>query len=55
MGGVHAVAGIAACGRDHQAWFAIWLALPQGIPSHDPCDRVLQMLDPQQLEALFAR
>ncbi len=56
IGGVHAMAGIAACGRDHhQAWFATWLALPHGIPAHDTCDRVLQLLDPQQLEALFAR
>ncbi len=55
IGGVHAVAGIAEFGRDHQAWCATWLALPHGIPSHDTFDRVLPRLDPQPREALLAR
>ncbi len=52
IGGVHAVAGSAEFGRDHQAWCATWLALPLGIPSPD---RVRRLRDPQPREARCAR
>ena len=32
------------------AWLRTWLALPNGIPSHDTFGRVFSRLDPQQLE-----
>jgi len=38
---------IAAFGRRHEAWFRRYLALPNGIPSHDTFARLFSRLDPQ--------
>lgn len=40
-------------GKAKQTWFATFLSLPNGIPSHDTFRRVLSRLDPNQLEARF--
>ena len=34
-------------------WFKSFLALPNGIPSHDTFNRVFTRLDPQELEKCF--
>jgi DDE_Tnp_1-associated/GETHR pentapeptide repeat (5 copies) len=41
-------------GETKAAWFATFLALPNGIPSHDTCNRVFAALDPEQFRAGFA-
>ena len=42
-------------GRSKQAWLESFLALPNGIPSHDTFRRVFMLLDPDAFEACFAR
>jgi len=37
-------------GREKEAWFSGFLALPNGIPSHDTIARVFSALDPQGLQ-----
>src|SRR5215210_3074788 len=46
---------IALYGRSKQAWLETFLALPNGIPSHDTFRRVFMLLDPDAFEACFAR
>src|SRR5215210_5618606 len=41
-------------GRSKQAWLKSFLALPNGIPSHDTFRRVFMLLDPDAFEACFA-
>src|ERR687885_1030677 len=60
-----AVCAIAACaenwedielyGRSKRAWLGTFLALPNGIPSHDTFRRVFMLIDPDAFEACFAR
>jgi len=45
---------IALFGEAKAAWFATFLALPNGIPSHDTFNRVFAALDPEQFRAGFA-
>jgi predicted transposase YbfD/YdcC len=45
---------IALFGEVKRAWFATFLALPNGIPSHDTFNRVFAALDPDQFRAGFA-
>ena len=45
---------IALFGETKAAWFASFLALPNGIPSHDTFNRVFAALDPEQFRAGFA-
>src|SRR3954467_12917565 len=42
-------------GRSKQAWLGTFLALPNGIPSHDTFRRVFMLLDPDAFEACFSR
>src|SRR3954466_6093840 len=42
-------------GRSKQAWLKTFLALPNGIPSHDTFRRVLMLIDPDPVEGCFAR
>jgi predicted transposase YbfD/YdcC len=44
---------IALYGRSKQSWLCQFLALPNGIPSHDTFRRVFMLLDPQAFEACF--
>jgi len=44
---------VEAFGKAKQAWFAQFLALPHGIPSHDTFGRVFAALDPEQFGAGF--
>src|ERR671912_129469 len=42
-------------GRSKRAWLESFLALPNGIPSHDTFRRVFMLLDPDAFEACFSR
>jgi predicted transposase YbfD/YdcC len=42
-------------GRSKQAWLKTFLALPNGIPSHDTFRRVFMLIDPDAFEACFSR
>src|SRR5438128_7582436 len=44
---------IAAFGRIKRAWFKRWLALPNGIPSHDTFRRVFLLLDTDAFAEAF--
>jgi predicted transposase YbfD/YdcC len=46
---------IAEFGVAKQEWFRQFLALPNGIPSHDTFGRVFAQLDPEQFQASFRR
>lgn len=45
---------IARYGRNKVDWLKTFLALPNGIPSHDTFRRVFMLIDPDTLEACFA-
>src|ERR687893_158779 len=40
-------------GQAKEAWLRTFLALPNGIPSHDTFGRVFARLDPEQFQASF--
>jgi predicted transposase YbfD/YdcC len=42
-------------GQEKYNWLKTFLALPNGIPSHDTIGRVLARIDPQQFQACFLR
>src|SRR4051794_9161737 len=45
---------IALYGRSKQAWLETFLALPNGIPSHDTFRRVFMLIDPDALDMLHS-
>jgi len=47
IGGANTWADIALFGRCHQDWFKTFLALPNGIPSHDTFERLFARINPQ--------
>ena len=53
LGGADHVAGIAAFGQVHRAWFEQWLELPYGISAHDTCNRVLRLLAPSRWNSCY--
>ncbi len=62
---VIAVCAVVACaeswedielyGRSKRVWLKSFLALPNGIPSHDTFRRVFMLIDPDAFEGCFAR
>ena len=46
---------IAEYGMTKEGWLRTFLALPNGIPSHDTFGRVFARLDPDQFQRCFAR
>jgi len=51
LGGADTMVEIADWGRTKRNWLEDWLALPNGIPSHDTFGRVFARLDPTQVQA----
>src|SRR5512147_2954261 len=41
-------------GRSQEAWLKTFLALPHGIPSHDPFRRMFMLIEPDTFETRFA-
>jgi predicted transposase YbfD/YdcC len=46
---------IALYGRSKQAWLTTFLALPNGLPSHDTFRRVFMLIDPDAFAGCFTR
>ncbi len=53
LGEAESFEDIALYGRCKQAWLKQFLALPNGIPSHDTFRRVLMLIDPDAFERCF--
>lgn len=53
IGGVNTLVGTEEFGKDHEAWFAQWLELPHGIPSHGTWERVMGLLDPEAVATML--
>ena len=53
IAGAEDCVSIAQFARLKQDWLAQWLALPNGIPSHDTFNRVLARIDPDALNRCF--
>lgn len=55
LGGAEAWTQVEMFGRAKRDWFAKFLDLPNGIPSHDTFGRVFARIDPQHLGRSFTR
>lgn len=55
LGGAEAWTEVEMFGRAKKDWFARFLELPNGIPSHDTFGRLFARLDPRQLAGAFDR
>lgn len=55
VGGADSFTEIAAFGRSKEAWLRSFLALSNGIPSHDTFGRVFSLLDPVRFEQCLLR
>lgn len=53
IGGAEDFVTIADFGRAKESWFRTFLALPNGIPSHDTFTRVFARLDPEEFRRCF--
>lgn len=53
LSGADDMVAIETYGKAKQSWLETFLALPNGIPSHDTFSRVLARVDPQQLQECF--
>src|ERR687894_2796804 len=53
LGEAESFEDIALYGRCKEAWLRRFLALPNGIPSHDTFRRVLMLVDPDAFERRF--
>ena len=55
IGGAEGWEDIAKYGRAKATWLKTFLALPNGIPSHDTFRRVFCLLDPEAFQECFRR
>ena len=53
LGAAESFEDMADYGRCKEAWLRRFLALPNGIPSHDTFRRVLMLIDPDAFERVF--
>ncbi len=53
LAGANSWVAIETYGNAKRAWLSTFLALPNGIPSHDTIARVFARLDPEALETSF--
>jgi predicted transposase YbfD/YdcC len=53
LSGADDMVAVETYGKAKQSWLETFLALPNGIPSHDTFSRVLALIDPQQLHECF--
>lgn len=53
LSGANDMVAVETYGKAKQAWLETFLALPNGIPSHDTFSRVIGLLNPQHLHECF--
>ncbi|NJM99906.1 MAG: ISAs1 family transposase [Phormidesmis sp. RL_2_1] len=55
ISGADDMVAVETYGKAKAAWLKTFLALPNGIPSHDTFSRVLALIDPQSLQECFLK